>query len=145
MMSKSLLQRITAVGGLLVLASVSLWAAATALTPVQLKLNNYSVQAGDLTIPFTACDTVNGNSYTAVGSEILLVQNTDSSTHTFTVTSVADPYGRTDSSLTTYTVAVSPAIVGVQMKQLQGWVGPGNAIGLTCSSALLKFAVLRTY
>jgi hypothetical protein len=72
----------------------------------------------------------------------LLVQNSDASPHTFTVNSVADPYGRTDSSLIGYSVA-SNAIVGIQMKQLNGWAGAGNGITLACNSNLLKFAVLR--
>lgn len=115
----------------------------TALTVAQLKVNNYAVQAGDLTIPFTACDNTNGNYYTAAGTEILLVQNADSATHTFTVTSVADNYGRLDTSLTAYTVLVSPGIAGIQVKQMQGWLGSANSINLLCSSAMLKFAVVR--
>jgi len=82
----------------------------TALTPVQLKQNNYAVVAGDLTITPVAMDASNGNSFVATGKEVLLFQNTDSATHTITITSVADPYGRTDSSLTTYLLAVTPAL-----------------------------------
>lgn len=119
------------------------FATATSLTPVVLKQNNYAVQAADLTITFTSCDNVNGNSFVATGQEILLVQNTDSATHTFTVSSTADNYGRLDTSLTGYTVLVSPGIVGVQMKQLNGWVSTGNTVTLACNSALLKFSVLR--
>lgn len=115
----------------------------TLLTVAQLKINNYAVQPGDLTISFAACDNVNGNYYTAAGTEILFVANTDTATHTFTVTSVSDNYGRLDTSLTGYTVLVSPGIVGIQLKQMQGWAGSGNAINLLCSSALLKFAVVR--
>jgi hypothetical protein len=100
------------------------------------------VQAGDLTITFTACDATNGNSYAATGQEVVLVQNTDSATHTFTITSVADPLGRLDTSLTNYTVLVSPGIVGIQMKNLNGWAS-GFVVSMTCSSNLLKFAVLR--
>lgn len=128
---------------LVAIASVLAFATPTALTVTQLKQNNYAVQAGDLTIPFTACDNTNGNSYSATGQEILLVQNTDSSPHTFTVTSVADPLGRLDTSLTGYSVLVSPGIVGIQMKNLNGWA-PSFVVSLSCNSAMLKFAVLRT-
>lgn len=114
----------------------------TALTVAQLKVNNYAVLAGDLTIAFAACDNVNGNVYTASGTEILLVQNSDSSTHTFTVNSSPDNYGRLDTSLTGYPVLVSPGIAGIQIKQMQGWIS-GNTISLACNSAMLKFAVVR--
>lgn len=115
----------------------------TVLTVAQLKVNNYAVQAGDLALSFTACDNTNGNYYVAAGTEILEVQNTDSSAHTFTVSSVADNYGRLDTSLTGYSVPVSPGIVVIQIKQMQGWLGSGNVISLLCNSNMLKFAVVR--
>jgi hypothetical protein len=120
------------------------FASQTALTVHPLKVNNYAVQAGDLTVAFTACDPSNGNSFAATGTEIILVQNTDSATHTFTVNSVADGLGRTDSSLTGYSVLVSPGIVAIQMKNLAGWAGTGQVITLACSSNLLNFSILRT-
>lgn len=126
----------------LLLVAVLAFAVATPLTPLQLKVNNYAVQAGDLTITFTACDAVAGNSYVAAGTEILLVQNTDASAHTFTVTSTADNSGRLDTSLTSYSVAAN-AIAGIQMKQMTGWIGAGNVVTMACNSNLLKFAVLR--
>ena len=115
----------------------------TALTPVVLKINNYAVQAGDLVITPVAMDASNGNSFPATGQEVLFFQNSDSSAHTVTVTSVADPYGRTDSSLTTYSIAGS-GFAFIQMKQLQGWLETGALVYLVTSSALVKVAVLRT-
>ena len=115
----------------------------TALTPVQLKQNNYAVVAGDLTITPVAMDASNGNSFVATGKEVLLFQNTDSATHTITITSVADPYGRKDSSLTTYLLAVTPALEAIEMSQLQGWQGAGSLVTLTTTSAQVKIAVLR--
>jgi hypothetical protein len=134
-------RKLALLGSVLCLAVLA-FAAATPLTVVNLKLNNYAVQAGDLTLPFTACDASAGNSYVMAGTEILLVQNTDASPHTFTVTSTPDNYGRLDTSLTGYSVAAN-IIAAIQMEQSQGRVGAGNAVNLTCSSALLKFAVLR--
>lgn len=116
--------------------------AQTALTPIQLKIDNYAVSAGDLAITFTASDTTNGNSFPATGKEILLIQNTDASAHTFTVTSVADPLGRTDTSLTSYSVPAN-SIAGIQMSQLGGWIQSNGNVNLASSSALLKFSVLR--
>jgi hypothetical protein len=117
--------------------------AQTALTVVQLKLNNYAVAAGDLVITPAAMDVTNGNSFPATGTEILLFQNTDTASHTITITSVADPYGRTDSSLTTYAIAAGVICV-IEMKQLQGWLESGALVYLSTTNALVKVAVMRT-
>lgn len=116
--------------------------AQTALTPIQLKQDNYAVVAGDLTITFTASDTVNGNSFPATGNEILLINNTDTVAHTITVTSVADSIGRSDTSLTNYSVAGS-TIAAIQMSQIAGWAATNGNVNLTSTNALVKFAVLR--
>lgn len=113
----------------------------TALTPVQLKLNNYAVVAGDLTVAFTAMDATNGNSYPATGTEILVFNNTDSSAHTVTINSVGDAIGRSDTSLTTYSIAAN-SFAMIEMKQLQGWIS-GGVISMTTTSALVKVAVIR--
>jgi hypothetical protein len=140
----NLFRKITALATMLVLAAAMAFATQTALTVIQLKQNNYAVQPGDLSVTFTACDATNGNSFFATGQEILLVQNTDTVTHTFTVSSAPDSLGREDTSLTGYSVPVSPGIVAVQMKYLTGWIQAGQLIDTTCSSNLLKFAVIRT-
>jgi hypothetical protein len=114
----------------------------TALTVVTLKENNYAVQAGDLTVTPAAMDASNGNSYVATGQEILLFENSDTAAHTITITSVADALGRSDTSLTTYSIAAS-GFAAIQMKYLAGWLETGALIYLTTSSALVKVAVLR--
>jgi hypothetical protein len=119
----------------------------TVLTPITLKENNYAVTAGDLNITLTAMDASNGNSFPATGQEILLFANTDTATHTVTITSTGDTIGRTDSSLTSYTVPVASGgasgISAVQMKLLTGWIQAGSVVYLATSSALVKVAVLR--
>jgi hypothetical protein len=117
--------------------------AQTALTPVQLKLNNYAVVAGDLLVTPVVMDAVNGNSFPATGNEVLFFYNPDSSPHTITITSVADPYGRTDASLTAYSIPAT-SFIFIEMKQLQGWLESGSLIFLATSSALVKVSVLRT-
>jgi len=114
----------------------------TALTVVTLKPNNYAVVAGDLLITPAAMDAANGNSFVATGQEVLVFQNTDSSPHTVTVTSVADALGRTDASLTAYSIPAT-SIASIQMKSLAGWLQPGSLVFLATSSALVKVAVLR--
>jgi len=135
-------RKLTAVVTLLVLCALPVFASQTPISVAQLKLNNYQVQAGDLTLTFTACDATNGNSFSVTGQEILLVQNSGASSYTFTVSSVSDPYGRTDTSLTNYSVAAS-AIVGIQLKQLLGWQQTGGVVYTSCSNASLKFAIVR--
>lgn len=117
--------------------------AQTPLTVVQLKQNNYAVVAGDLTITPAAMDAANGNSFIATGKEVLIFANTDSTAHAVTVTSVADPYGRSDSSLIGYSMAISPGLEMIEMSQLQGWAGSGSLVTMTTTSALVKVAVVR--
>lgn len=142
-MFKTTLRKIVAAFSALVLLSTFALAVQTPLTTQVLKMNNYAVIAGDLTLTFAAMDASNGNSFFATGREVVIVQNSDASPHTFTVTSVADPYGRTDASLTNYSVAANGFAV-IQFRQLAGWtqVG-GQTVFLTTSSALLKIAVVQ--
>jgi hypothetical protein len=114
----------------------------TALTIITLKPNNYAVVAGDLAAPMTAMDAANGNSFVATGQEILFFQNSGGSTYTVTVTSVADALGRTDASLTTYSI-LTGGFAAIQMKYLAGWIQPGSLVYLACSNAAVKIAVLR--
>jgi hypothetical protein len=116
--------------------------AQTALTPVQLKQDNYAVIAGDLTITPVVMDVANGNSFIATGREVLVIQNTDAAAHTFGITSVSDSLGRSDSSLSAYSVAAN-SFVAIQMSTLAGWIQPTGVVNLTSSSALLKIVVLR--
>jgi hypothetical protein len=139
----SFLKKSACVLAALALFVTSAFATPTALTTQVLVQNNVAVTAGQLTLTFTACDTVNGNSFTATGREVLLVDNTGGSTYTFTVSSVADQLGRTDTSLTSYSVATT-VIAAVQMKYLTGWVQNGTqTVNLTCSNAALKYAVVQ--
>lgn len=114
----------------------------TAVTTTVLKQDNYAVQAGDLVVPMAAMDATNGNSFAITGREVLLFQNTDTVAHTITITSIADGFGRVDTSLTNYSLAAS-AIVAIQMKELKGWSN-GGTVTMTTTSALVKIAVLQT-
>lgn len=139
----SSLQKAIAVGLLLVFASVSAFAAATLLTTSILVQNNAgTVSAGALTVTPAACDSVNGNVYNATGREILLLQNTDSSAHSITITPVADPYGGTNTQFTSYSLPAN-SISMVQMKYLIGWASSGQIAIPACSSNLIKIAVVQ--
>jgi hypothetical protein len=147
MRKKSLFQKVTAVGAALLLMSMLAFAVITPLTVVVLKQNNYPVVAGDLNITPAAMDAANGNSFVATGKEVILFLNTDTATHTVTITSTNDNYGRLDTSLTTYVVPVAvgglSGISAIEMTQLNGWVQAGSVVDMTTSSALVKIAVLR--
>ncbi len=141
----SLCKRMVAVALLVTLASVAAFAIATSLSTQVLLINGSAaspITAGSLTVTLTACDAVNGNSFTATGREVLIVDNTGGSTYTFTATSVADPFNRLDTSLTNYSLTAG-TIAAVQMKNLTGWQQSG-LIQLTCSNAAVKYAVLQT-
>jgi hypothetical protein len=132
-----------AVIAMVMATSTPAFAAQTALTIIPLKENNYSVLAGDLAITFTVCDNVNGNAFTSTGKEILLVQNSDGAgAHTFTVTSVPDAIGRSDSSLTGYSVPLN-GFTAINVNTLAGWKQNTGQIFLACNSALIKFAVIQ--
>jgi hypothetical protein len=141
----SVLQKAVATVTLLMVLSIAAFATPTALTVQTLIQNNAAVTAGQLAITQAACDNVNGNSYSATGREILFLQNTDSSTHTVTITPVVDPYGGTNTTLTTYSLAATGSagsLSMVQMKFLVGWATSGT-INITCSSNLIKIAVVQ--
>ena len=114
----------------------------TPLTVITLKPNNYAVVAGDLAAAMTAMDAVNGNSFQATGQEILFFQNSGGSTYTITISSVPDNLGRSDSSLTTYSI-LTAGFAAIQMKSLAGWIQSGGLVYLACSNAAVKVAVLR--
>jgi hypothetical protein len=126
---------------LLMFASTA-FATPTALTTTVLVQNNVAITAGQITLTFTACDNTNGNSFVSTGREVLLVDNTAGSAGTFTVTSVPDSLGRSDTSLTAYSVAAA-GVAAVQMKYQTGWIQTGGTINLTCSAATMKYAVLQ--
>ena len=133
--------------------AVLMFAAQAFATPVGLTTQvlfingsvNAPITAGSLAVTFTACSTATGNSFTATGREVLLVYNSGGSAYTFTVSSVPDSLNRTDTSLTSYSVAAT-TYAAVQMKNLTGWVQSGgtNTVDLTCSNAGIEFAVIQT-
>lgn len=139
-----MIRKIAAVLTMAMVLVLPLFAAQTTLTIQPLKENNYNVQAGDLTLTWTACDNVNGNAFTSTGHEILLVNNTDGAgAHTFTVTSVPDALGRSDTSLTGYSVAIN-GFAMIYTISLNGWKQNTGQIFLACNSNLIKFAVIQT-
>ena len=140
-------RKFTAVLSIVVLCAIAAFATPTSLSTQTLIQNNAAtVSAGALGITFTACDATNGNSFVSTGREILIAQNTDSSAHTFTITPVADPYGGLNTQFTTYSLAATGSAgstSAVQMKNQIGWLQSAGTINLTCTSNLIKYAVIQ--
>lgn len=63
-------------------------------------------------ITFTAADAANGMYFVNDGRTVLIVKNADAATHTATVRSVPDPYGRTG-DIAAATAAGATNVVGL--------------------------------
>ncbi len=92
-------------------------------------------------VTWVAADTGNGNRFLSTGKEILLAKNTDSGSHTFTVTSKANTKGRTgDMSAIAVAAGVERA---TQIFPQDGWKQTDGYIYVDASDATMYFAVLR--
>lgn len=136
-----MIKRLIALLTLSILSISAAWAVPTDITPQTLK-NLYSgaPAANALDVTLTAADVANGNSATAAELQLLLVQNSGASTYTFTITSVADSFGRTGDvsaySLDAGEFACVP-VPAVGFKQTTG------KLLFSGNNAAVKFAVLR--
>ena len=87
-----------------------------------------------------AWDNANGNRFIATGKELVLAQNTDVGAQTVTITSVADPYGRTG-NVTAFSIpAGGLAIFGPF--NVQGWQQSDGYIYIDASVVTVKFSVI---
>jgi hypothetical protein len=94
-----------------------------------------------LKVTMAAADASNGNSFPLTGSEKLLIQNTDSSAHTVTISSVAIN-GRTG-DITTYSVGAGEIHAFDFHGGIAGWQQSDGTVHLAVSSALIYFGVLK--
>lgn len=91
-------------------------------------------------VTMTAADTSNKEQFALTGREILLVHNTGASSYTYTITSVADPYGRTG-DITTQSIAAG-AIHTLGPFGLAGWQQTDGRLYLEASNTAVKFGVV---
>lgn len=91
-------------------------------------------------VTMTAANTTDKEQFTLTGRELLLVQNTGASSATYTVTSVADPYGRTG-DITANAIAAG-AIEVLGPFGLPGWQQTNGYLYLEASSTDVKFGVV---
>lgn len=116
-----------------------------ALTPISLpaRFPILPITANALDFTFTAAGAsfADGAGFVLSEKEILLAYNPDSSAHTITVSSVADPYNRTG-DITAYSLGASEYCVFPQFKR-DGWSQTNGQLYIAANSALVQFAVLR--
>jgi hypothetical protein len=91
-------------------------------------------------VTMTAADTVNKEQFALTGREILIIHNTGASSRTYTITSVADPFGRLG-DITAQTIAAG-AIHTVGPFGLAGWQQTGGYLYIEANNAEVKFGVI---
>lgn len=96
--------------------------------------------AAGVTLTMTAADVANGNKFTASGNDLIVIENTGAATYTFTITSVADAFGRTGHITTENIVAGASKIVGPL--PLAGWNQTDGTILCSASNAAVKFGII---
>jgi hypothetical protein len=89
----------------------------------------------------TAADVGNMNQFVASGKDLLVIHNSGGSQYTFTVTSVADSYGRTK-DITTETIDAGVYKV-VGPLEILGWQQSDGKIYLAGNNAAVKFGIVR--
>lgn len=93
-------------------------------------------------LTFTAADTTNFERFVLTGTEVVLVWNTGASPYTYTVTSTADPQGRTG-DITTAAIAAG-AIHALGPFALDGWrQSAGGYLHIQASNTAVKWAIYR--
>jgi hypothetical protein len=115
----------------------------TALTPVSV-VGPYpsggTVSPGALAFTFAASDLANGNQYPCTGQEVIVFQNTDAGSQTFTITSAPDSQGR-KSDITTYSMATGT--FAVFLPGVLGWIQTDGNVYINTSNANVKIAVFK--
>ena len=91
-------------------------------------------------LTMTAADASNQNQFVANGNDLVIAHNTGASARTITITSVADPYGRSGSITTESIAAGAYKLFGPY--SLVGWVQTDGKIYLEASHADVKFGVV---
>ena len=91
-------------------------------------------------LTFTAADTTNFERFVLTGTEVVLVWNTGASPYTYTVTSTADPQGRTG-DITTYSIAAG-GLAAFGPFTTDGWRQTDGNLYAVASHIDVKFTVL---
>lgn len=93
-------------------------------------------------VTWAAADTVNKNFFNMGSKDLLLVNNTDSSSHTVTITSTADPQGRLG-DITDTIAAGEMKVYGTFVRSVgNGWAQSNGDLYFESNSATVEFAVV---
>jgi hypothetical protein len=93
-------------------------------------------------VTMTAADTTNKERFVLTGREILVIQNTGAGAHTYTITSTADPQGRT-SDISAQSIAAG-AIHMLGPLDLPGWAQTsGQYLHIEANHTEVKWGVYR--
>lgn len=113
--------------------------ARTDLTKTNATVGGYPT-AG-VAITMTAADTVNQNQFAAQGQDLVIAHNTGVTGHTVTITSAADPYGRTG-DITAESIAAGEYRVYGPFPRI-GWEQSDGKFYLEANDAEVKFGVIK--
>ena len=127
---------------LIAVFSMALPALATraVLTPALPPNLNSPVTAGAADMALTGAASSTGYQYTSTGRELIFVYNSDTTVHTVTIHSVADPYGRSG-DITSYSLSSGDHAVFGPFP-LTGWKQSDGNVYIDSSSDLVKFSII---
>lgn len=91
-------------------------------------------------LTFTAADTGNLNSFPCSGKDLVIAYNSGNATHHITITSVADPFGRTGDVASEAIIAGAHRVFGPFFAS--GWRESDGNIYLQADDASVQFAVI---
>lgn len=91
-------------------------------------------------LTFAALSAAEDDTFQATGREILIFRNDDAGAVTVTITSTADPQGRTGDT----TLAAGAAAYTIsQLFPRVGWAAAAGTISIVCTNASMFVAILR--
>lgn len=99
-----------------------------------------STNYAGVVLTMTAADISNLNEFAASGKDLIVAHNTGGSSYTITVTSAADPYGRTR-DISAVSIATGAYMVFGPL-ELTGWQQTDGRIYLQANNAAVKFGVV---
>lgn len=101
---------------------------------------DYTVaNSADLTV--AAANVADKNQFVASGGDLVIVHNTGAGAHTFTVTSTADPYGRTK-DISAYSIGAGEIAVFGPL-ELTGWVQTDGKVYCEGDHAELYIGIVK--
>ncbi len=92
-------------------------------------------------LTMTGADTTNQNSFKANGGDLVIAHNTDTASHTITINSVDDRYGRQE-DITAESIAAGEIRIFGPFKT-HGWMQSDGQIYLEADDASVEFGIVN--